>query len=84
MAEAPTTAESKRRDRIVDARIAQSRRAQWVTPAMLFVSIGSALLCFGVFENTVAGLAFLALPAFRFLGSYAVTFSLGAGRRKDG
>jgi len=83
MAEAPTTAESARRDRVVDARIDQSARAQWITPVMLFVCIGSALLCFGVFKSTAGGLAFLALPAFKFLGSYAVTFSLGGRRKRE-
>ena len=81
MAEAPTSAESARRDRIVDARIKQSERAQWITPVMLFVCIGAALVSFGVLKNTAAGISFLALPVVRFIGSYAVTFSL-AGRRK--
>lgn len=82
MAEAPTTDESARRDLIVAARIEQSKRAQWVTPTMLFICIAAALVTFGAFENTVGGMAFLALPLLRFLGSYAVTFSMGGGSRR--
>lgn len=82
MAEAPTTDESARRDLIVAARIDQSRRAQWVTPTMLFVCIAAALVTFGMLENTVGGVAFLALPVLRFLGSYAVTFSMGGRARR--
>ena len=81
MSEAPTTDESRRRDEVTQARIAQSKSAQWLTPAMLFACVACALVTFGWFRNTIGGVAFLALPVFKFLGAYAVTFSMSGKRR---
>lgn len=76
MAEGPTSDESERRDRIVDARIAQSARTLWITPLLMLSSFGAAIYSFAMIENNIAGLAFLAVPVFKFVGSFAATFSM--------
>jgi len=82
IAESFSTDESGRRDRIADAQIAQSNRAQWITPALL-VLFGSAAVVFFALGNTVAGVAFLAMPVLRFLGTFISSFALRREGKKE-
>lgn len=80
LAEAGTVDESARRDRVVDAQIKQSNRAQFITPAML-VAFGGAAFYFFSNGQLVAGSLFLAMPVLRFLGTFVSAFAI---RRNKG
>lgn len=61
MAEASRTDESLRRDRVVDAQIQTTKRAQWIQPAILFTCLGCAALSLWVFHEPL-GTVFLSGP----------------------
>ncbi|MCI9856785.1 hypothetical protein [Microbacterium proteolyticum] len=82
IAESFSTDESGRRDRIADAQIAQSNRAQWITPVLLIL-FGSAAVVFFAVGNTLAGIAFLAMPVLRFLGTFISSFALRREGKKE-
>lgn len=82
LAESGTTDESARRDRVTDAQIAQSNRSQWITPALL-VGFGGAAFYFFATGLPLAGVAFLAMPVLRFLGTFVSAFAIRRDRRGD-
>lgn len=69
MAEAYTTDESARRDKIVDSSTKVAARAQWIMPALLIVAFGFAFASYAAFENVVLSGAFLSIPVMQVIGS---------------
>ncbi|GAB6859092.1 hypothetical protein JCM13591A_31970 [Microbacterium xylanilyticum] len=82
IAEASSSDESARRDRVTDAQIKQSNRAQWITPVLL-VGFGGAAATFYALGQPWAGLAFLAMPVLRFLGTFVSAFAIRRDRKSD-
>lgn len=82
IAESFSTDESGRRDRIADAQIAQSNRAQFITPALLIL-FGAGAVVFFALNNPVAGLALLAMPVLRLLGTFISSFALRREGKKE-
>lgn len=78
IAESGSTDESDRRDRVTNAQIKQSNRAQWITPVLL-IGFGAVAAYFFAVNLPWAGTAFLAMPALRFLGTFVSVFAI----RKD-
>lgn len=76
IAEAPTSDESKRRDKAVDATVKHADVTLWLTPALLILFGGASFAAFAWLQNNVAGVTFLAIPVLRFLGSFVSSFSM--------
>lgn len=65
MAEAPTTDESARRDRLVDAEVAEAPKSRRAAFALVALCLVAALIAEGAFGSTVLACAFVALPVMK-------------------
>lgn len=65
MAEAPTTDESARRDRLVNAEVAEAPKSRRAAFALVALCLIAALIAEGAFDSTVLACAFVALPVMK-------------------